>query len=87
MRHLLFVGPTWKLTPDLATGISFKTQALYLTVFLTRYIDLVTAPWRSLYNVIMKIFFIASSGYTLFLMRFKFKCVRPTSTPDDEDAC
>ncbi|KAG7531666.1 hypothetical protein FFLO_04176 [Filobasidium floriforme] len=56
-------------------GISFKTQALYLTVFLTRYVDLLTGPWISAYNTIMKIFFIGSSAYILWLMKFKF---RPT---------
>ncbi|WWC61942.1 uncharacterized protein I303_104528 [Kwoniella dejecticola CBS 10117] len=56
-------------------GISFKTQALYLAVFLTRYVDLLTGPYVSLYNTIMKLFFIGSTGYTLFLMKVKF---RPT---------
>lgn len=54
-------------------GISFKTQALYLTVFLTRYVDLLTGPWISAYNTIMKIFFIGSSAYILWLMKFKFR--------------
>jgi len=58
-------------------GISFKTQALYATVFITRYLDLFTS-WVSLYNFIMKIFFIGSSCYILFLMRTKF---RPTNDP------
>jgi ER lumen protein retaining receptor len=53
-------------------GISFKTQALYATVFITRYLDLFTS-WVSLYNFIMKIFFIGSSCYILFLMRTKFR--------------
>ncbi|KAG9070880.1 endoplasmic reticulum retention protein [Linnemannia hyalina] len=53
-------------------GISFKTQALYATVFLTRYTDLVTT-YVSLYNTVMKMFFIASSLYIIFLMKIKFK--------------
>lgn len=53
-------------------GISFKTQALYATVFLTRYTDLVTT-YVSLYNTTMKLFFIASSLYIVFLMKIKFK--------------
>ena len=53
-------------------GISFKTQALYATVFLTRYTDLFT-NFQSLYNTTMKIFFIASSLYIVYLMKFKFK--------------
>ncbi|KAG0072468.1 endoplasmic reticulum retention protein [Linnemannia elongata] len=52
--------------------ISFKTQALYATVFLTRYTDLF-ANFQSLYNTTMKVFFIASSLYIVFLMKFKFK--------------
>jgi len=54
-------------------GISFKTQALYLLVFLTRYVDLLTGPYVSLYNTVMKIFFIGSSGYILYLMKIRFK--------------
>jgi len=57
-------------------GISFKTQALYATVFVTRYLDLFS-PW-SLYNIVMKIFFIGSSIYVLFLMKVRF---RPTNDP------
>ncbi|KAG0003949.1 endoplasmic reticulum retention protein [Entomortierella chlamydospora] len=53
-------------------GISFKTQALYATVFLTRYIDLVN-NFISVYNTVMKIFFISSSLYIVYLMKIKFK--------------
>ena len=55
------------------TGISFKTQALYATVFISRYLDLFY-EWVSLYNFTMKIFFIASSCYILYLMKFKYRC-------------
>ncbi|EPQ55312.1 ER lumen protein retaining receptor [Gloeophyllum trabeum ATCC 11539] len=58
-------------------GISFKTQALYVTVFVTRYLDLFTS-YVSLYNTVMKIFFIASSCYILYLMRVRY---RPTNDP------
>jgi ER lumen protein retaining receptor len=54
-------------------GISFKTQALYLTVFVTRYLDLLTGPYVSFYNTVMKLFFIGSTAYTLFLMKVKFR--------------
>jgi len=54
-------------------GISFKTQALYVTVFVTRYMDLFLGSWVSFYNTIMKLFFIGSSVYILYLMRLKFK--------------
>ncbi|QRV98309.1 ER lumen protein-retaining receptor [Ceratobasidium sp. AG-Ba] len=59
-------------------GISFKTQALYVIVFLSRYIDLFTFHFVSLYNTSMKIFFISSSVYILYLMKFKY---RPTNDP------
>jgi hypothetical protein len=55
-------------------GLSFKTQALYAAVFVTRYLDLFWS-YISLYNTLMKIFFIASSVYVLFLMRTKFRYV------------
>ncbi|KAI0687101.1 HDEL sequence binding protein [Cytidiella melzeri] len=58
-------------------GISFKTQALYVAVFITRYLDLFY-DWISLYNFFMKIFFIVSSCYVLFLMKHAF---RPTHDP------
>ncbi|KAI0338378.1 ER lumen protein retaining receptor [Trametopsis cervina] len=58
-------------------GISFKTQALYVAVFVTRYLDLFY-DWVSLYNFVMKVFFISSSCYILYLMRAKF---RPTNDP------
>ncbi|KAJ7503137.1 ER lumen protein retaining receptor-domain-containing protein [Mycena galericulata] len=58
-------------------GISFKTQALYAGVFVARYLDLVFR-WVSLYNFIMKLFFIVSSCYILYIMRYRF---RPTHDP------
>jgi len=54
------------------SGLSFKTQALYVVVFVTRYLDLFYR-WVSLYNSAMKLFFIASSCYILFLMKFKYR--------------
>ncbi|KAG8976990.1 endoplasmic reticulum retention protein [Tulasnella sp. 425] len=58
-------------------GISFKSQCLYVAVFVARYLDLF---WNyvSLYNSLMKVFFIASSCYIVFLMRVQF---RPTNDP------
>ena len=55
-------------------GISFKTQALYVTVFVSRYLDLFTT-WVSLYNFAMKLFFIGSSVYILYLMKVRFRYV------------
>lgn len=59
-------------------GISFKTQALYVTVFVCRYLDLFMGEWVSLYNTAMKLFFIGSTSYVLYLMKFRF---RPTHDP------
>ncbi|BGP52948.1 endoplasmic reticulum retention protein [Rhodotorula sphaerocarpa] len=53
-------------TSRTARGISFK------------YVDLLTGPYISLYNTVMKIFFIASSGYVLYLMKVRY---RPTQDP------
>jgi len=58
-------------------GISFKTQELYVIVFATRYLDLLWS-YVSLYNEAMKLFFIGSSCYIVYLMRIKF---RPTNDP------
>jgi len=72
-----------------SAGISFKSQCLYTIVFVTRYIGngyfhfvLITDlfwSWISLYNTVMKIFFIASSVYILYLMKGPF---RPTHDPN-----
>lgn len=48
-----------------------------MTVFVARYLDLFY-EWVSLYNFFMKVFFIASSVYILYLIKFRF---RPTQDP------
>lgn len=50
-------------------GISLKSQLLYLLVFCTRYLDLFTR-YYSLYNHIMKIFFIASSAAVVVQVKY-----------------
>lgn len=52
-------------------GLSLKTQSLYVLVFVTRYLDLFTR-YVSLYNTLMKIFFISSSIYVVYLMAKKY---------------
>ncbi|KAK9776430.1 putative ER lumen protein-retaining receptor [Seiridium cardinale] len=52
-------------------GISFKSQALYLIVYVTRYLDLFST--ESVYNIIFKILFIGSQGYIVYLMTTKYK--------------
>ena len=59
-------------------GISFKTQALYVAVFVTRYLDLFLGEWVSLCNTLMKLFFIGSSCYILYLMKYRFRSVVAT---------
>jgi ER lumen protein retaining receptor len=61
------------------TGISFKSQALYLLVYLTRYIDIFSTP--SLYNLLFKIMFIGSQGYIIYLMTNAYK---PTTDPNTD---
>lgn len=49
------------------SGISFKTQVLYALVFVTRYLDVMTS-YISLYNTLMKLLFLATSFYTIYIM-------------------
>ncbi|KAI2778864.1 ER lumen protein retaining receptor [Daldinia loculata] len=62
-----------------ASGISFKSQALYLIVYITRYLDLFSTS--SIYNIIFKILFISSQGYIIYLMTTKYK---PTIDPSQD---
>lgn len=50
-----------------ATGISIKTQEIYLVVFVTRYLDLFTT-FYSLYNTIMKILYISLTAYIIYMV-------------------
>jgi hypothetical protein len=51
-------------------GISLKTQELFLLVFCTRYLDLFF-KYISLYNSVMKILYIGTTGAIVHMMRFK----------------
>jgi len=53
-------------------GISGRSQALFALVFITRYLDLFTS-FISVYNTVMKVFFLVSSMGTVYLMYMKFK--------------
>ncbi|CAG0893440.1 unnamed protein product [Cyprideis torosa] len=53
-------------------GISGKSQLLFAMTYTARYLDLVT-NFVSIYNTVMKIFFLAASYGTLYLMYLKFK--------------
>lgn len=55
-----------------AEGVSLITQVLYALVFCTRYLDIfrmsVGKNWEHMWNFSLKIFYIASSFYIIFLM-------------------
>ena len=51
-------------------GLSCKTQEMYLLVFCIRYMDLLMY-FISMYNTLMKLFFISATAYCIYLMRFK----------------
>ncbi|KIK64400.1 hypothetical protein GYMLUDRAFT_220931 [Collybiopsis luxurians FD-317 M1] len=63
--------------------VSFKTQVLYLIVFVTRYTDLFTR-FISYYNTLLKIFYISSACYIVYLMRFKYR--RTSDSAEDRVA-
>ena len=58
------------VTNTFSIGLSCKTQEMYLLVFCVRYLDLFMY-FISLYNTMMKIFFISSTAFIIYLMRYK----------------
>jgi len=74
MSHLLAIIilllKIWKTRS--CAGISGRSQLLFALTYTARYLDLVT-NWVSLYNTTMKVFFIATSYATIYLMYLKFK--------------
>ncbi|EPB80846.1 ER lumen protein retaining receptor [Ancylostoma ceylanicum] len=54
------------------TGLSGRSQVLFAIVFISRYLDLFT-NFISVYNSVMKVFFLATSIGTVYLMWVKFK--------------
>jgi len=74
MSHLLAIiillVKIWKTRS--CAGISGRSQLLFALTYTARYLDLVT-NWVSLYNTVMKVFFIATSYATIYLMYAKFK--------------
>ncbi|KAH0557121.1 hypothetical protein GP486_005091 [Trichoglossum hirsutum] len=52
-----------------AEGVSLITQGLYALVFCTRYLDLFRdSPWLSYWNFTLKVIYITTSFYIIFLM-------------------
>lgn len=80
-RHGLVIAARRLTRAQSASGISFKSQFLYLIVYLTRYIDLVWTFYdsKALYNTCFKIIFIGTSAYTVYLMLNDYK---PTHDPN-----
>jgi len=72
MLHLVSIFLLlWKLRKSKnCVGISCRMQELYAIVFVARYIDLLY-HFVSIYNTIMKVVFITSTMYLVYLMRFK----------------
>jgi len=60
------------------SGISGKSQVLFALTYTARYLDLVT-NFVSMYNTTMKVFFIAASYATLYLVYVKFKATYDSS--------
>mmetsp|Transcript_14751 Transcript_14751/g.16372 ORF Transcript_14751/g.16372 Transcript_14751/m.16372 type:complete len:248 (+) Transcript_14751:40-783(+) len=74
MLHLFsFFVLIWKIrTNRSCAGISLKTQILYAVVFVSRYMDLLW-NWHSTYLVIMKLIFISSTFYIIYLIAFQYR--------------
>lgn len=69
-------------TTKSSSGISLKTQELYVIVFLTRYLDLFTR-YVSLYNTVMKLVFIGTSFTIVWYMRYH-KVVKQTYSKNED---
>lgn len=54
-----------------AQGISVKTHELYLLVFVTRYLDLFSTFYFSIYNSVMKMVYIASTSAIIYTIKFQ----------------
>ena len=53
-------------------GLSYRTQELYMVVFLTRYSDMILEHhWGSLYFNLMRFVFIGVTAATIYHMKFK----------------
>lgn len=53
-----------------AHGISCRTHELFLLVFVTRYLDLVTT-YYSLYNSFMKVLYISATASVIYMIKFQ----------------
>ncbi|GAB4858186.1 endoplasmic reticulum retention protein [Ancistrocladus abbreviatus] len=69
-------------TTKSCSGISLKTQELYVIVFVTRYMDLFSR-YISFYNTIMKIVFLLTSMAIVWYMRYH-KVVKQTYNKEED---
>lgn len=69
-------------TTKSCSGISLKTQELYVMVFLTRYLDIFTR-YVSLYNTIMKLVFVGTSIGIVWYMKYH-KVVKQTYNKNED---
>lgn len=69
-------------TTKSCSGISLKTQELYVMVFFTRYLDIFTR-YVSLYNTIMKLVFIGTSIGIVWYMKYH-KVVKQTYNKNED---
>lgn len=65
-------------------GISLRSLELYLFVYVTRYLDLFTT-FYSLYNSVMKVFFICSTALAIYMIRCRLSDGCDTSRPYDPE--
>mmetsp|Transcript_32000 Transcript_32000/g.75397 ORF Transcript_32000/g.75397 Transcript_32000/m.75397 type:complete len:228 (+) Transcript_32000:199-882(+) len=74
MLHLIsFIVLLFRMrTQRSCRGVSLKTQILFLVVFSCRYLDLFFS-FISLYNTMMKIFFISATATTVYWMLKKYE--------------
>ncbi|KAI9883619.1 MAG: mitochondral 37S ribosomal protein S27 [Watsoniomyces obsoletus] len=81
LSHLLsiFILLQKMRSSNSASGISFKSQLLYLIVYITRYLDLFWTFTFSIWNTSLKLIFLASSAYIIYLMLNEY---RPTHDPN-----
>lgn len=63
----------------LATATFHALALIHRPGTLRSYLDLFTGNYVSMYNTLMKLFFIGSSAYIVYLMRVKFRSVHVSS--------
>lgn len=84
LSHLasLFILIAKMRSSSSASGISFKSQFLYMLVYITRYLDLLwTNPTTYVWNTVFKLLFLGAQGYIIYLMLNDY---RPTHDPNQD---